>query len=77
MAPGAGLVAYLKGTERRAGPAPGRVDPDDLSAVLGLPVAAVLGRDGWLASAVERGDGPPMGRRSVLGRFALELAGVL
>lgn len=59
------------------GPAPGRVDPDDLSAVLGLPVAAVLGRDGWLASAVERGDGPPMGRRSVLGRFALELAGVL
>ncbi len=59
------------------GPAPGRVDGVDLAEVLGLPVVAELGRDRWLAAAVERGEGPPMGRRTPLGRFATHLAGAL
>lgn len=59
------------------GPAPGAVDEDDVSAALGVPVVAVMGRDAGLARAVERGDGPALSHRSTLGRFATEVAGVL
>lgn len=59
------------------GPAPGAVDEDDISAALGLPVAAVLGSDAGLARAVERGEGPAMSHRATLGRFAAHVAGAL
>lgn len=59
------------------GPAPGSVDADDVAAALGLPVAAVMGRDGGLARAIERGEGPAMSRRTPLGRFAADVAGAL
>lgn len=59
------------------GPAPGAVDEADVAAGLGLPVAAVMDRDGGLSRAIERGEGPAMSYRSVLGRFATDLAGAL
>ncbi|GAB2463596.1 hypothetical protein GCM10027063_01120 [Promicromonospora xylanilytica] len=59
------------------GPAPGSVDADDVSAALGLLVVAELGRDAGLARAVERGDGPAVSHRAVLGRFATDIAGAL
>ena len=59
------------------GPAPGSVDQDDVAAALGLPVVGVLGRDGGLARAIERGEGPAMSHRATLGRFAADLAGAL
>lgn len=59
------------------GPAPGSVDADDVAAALGLPVAAAMGRDGGLARAIERGEGPAMSRRTPLGRFAVDVAGAL
>ena len=59
------------------GPAPGSVDEDDVAAALGLPVVAAMGRDGGLARAIERGEGPAMSRRATLGRFAVDVAGAL
>lgn len=59
------------------GPAPGAVDEDDVSAALGLPVVAAMGRDAGLARAVERGEGPAMSHRAVLGRFAADVAAAL
>lgn len=59
------------------GPAPGSVDENDVVVALGLPVAAVLGRDGGLARAIERGEGPAMSHRATLGRFAAAVADAL
>jgi len=59
------------------GPAPGSVDEDDVAAALGLPVVATMGRDGGLARAIERGEGPAMSNRATLGRFAADAAGAL
>ncbi|MFD2026967.1 septum site-determining protein Ssd [Promicromonospora aerolata] len=59
------------------GPAPGAVDEDDVSAALGLPVVAVMGRDAGLARAIERGEGPTVSHRAPLGRFASDTAGAL
>ncbi|MFJ3403143.1 pilus assembly protein FlpE [Promicromonospora sp. NPDC090134] len=59
------------------GPAPGTVDPDDVAAALGLPTLAVLGRDAGLARAIERGEGPVVAHRTVLGRFAADVAAAL
>jgi hypothetical protein len=36
-----------------------------------------MGRDGGLARAIERGEGPAMSHRSALGRFAAAVAGAL
>lgn len=54
-------------------PAAGRVNPEALGTALRLPVAGVLERDRALAAAVERGDGPPAGRRHAVGRLADDL----
>ncbi|WP_454850927.1 pilus assembly protein FlpE [Promicromonospora soli] len=59
------------------GPAPGSVDEDDVAAALGLPVVATMGRDGGLARAIERGEGPAMSHRATLGRVAADVAGAL
>ncbi|MFD7021280.1 septum site-determining protein Ssd [Promicromonospora sukumoe] len=59
------------------GPAPGAVDQGDVSAALGLPVAAVVDRDAGLARAIERGEGPAVSRRTTLGRFATDVAAAL
>ncbi|WP_460757005.1 CpaE-like family protein [Myceligenerans cantabricum] len=59
------------------GPAPGQVDPDALGTALGLPVDGVLLRDRTLPGAVERGEGPPAGRRNAVGRLATELGRAL
>jgi secretion/DNA translocation related CpaE-like protein len=59
------------------GPAPGSLDEEDVSAALGLPLAAVMGRDAGLARAIERGEGPAMSHRATLGRFAADVAGTL
>lgn len=59
------------------GPAPGAVDQDDVSAALGLPVAAAVDRDAGLARAIERGEGPAVSRRTTLGRFATDVAAAL
>ncbi|MFD6443484.1 pilus assembly protein FlpE [Promicromonospora sp. NPDC060204] len=59
------------------GPAPGTVDPDDVAAALGLPTIGVLGRDAGLARAIERGEGPAVAHRTVLGRFAADMAAAL
>lgn len=55
-------------------PAVGQVGADSLGGALGLPVDGVLGRDRSLPAAVERGEGPPAGRRSAVGRLATDLA---
>ncbi|MFP3714611.1 P-loop NTPase [Puerhibacterium sp. TATVAM-FAB25] len=57
---------------RRSGP--GRVDPADLETLVGMPLAAVVPADRRLAAAVERGEGPPVGRRTALGRLGDDLA---
>ncbi|MGW2092051.1 septum site-determining protein Ssd [Promicromonospora sukumoe] len=59
------------------GPAPGAVDQDDVSAALGLPVAAAMDRDAGLARSIERGEGPAVSRRTTLGRFATDVAAAL
>ncbi|WP_179951097.1 pilus assembly protein FlpE [Xylanimonas oleitrophica] len=58
-------------------PAPGRVDADDLSALTGLDVAAEVREDRALAGAVERGDGPPVGRGARLRRVGTQLAALV
>jgi len=58
-------------------PAPGRVDADALGEAVGLPVVATVRADARLAAAVDRGDGPPVGRRTPLGRAAASLVTVL
>jgi hypothetical protein len=57
---------------RRCGPS--RVDPADLEALVGMPLVAVVPADRRLAAAVERGEGPPVGRRTALGRLGDALA---
>lgn len=57
------------------GPAAGRVDDTDVERLTGLPVAARLRWDARTAGAIERGEGPPVGRRTALGRFAAGVAG--
>jgi len=59
------------------GPAPGAVDEDDVAAALGLPVLAAMSHDAGLARAIERGEGPAMSHRTLLGRFAAAAAGAL
>ncbi|SKC75183.1 pilus assembly protein FlpE [Krasilnikoviella flava] len=49
-------------------PAPGRIDAAALEDVVGLRVVTTVRADTRLAAAVDRGDGPPVGRRSPLGR---------
>ncbi|WP_265520319.1 septum site-determining protein Ssd [Oerskovia flava] len=56
------------------GPAPGRLSPWEVSDAVGLPLAAAVRWDPRLAGAVERGEGPPSGARSALGRAGRELA---
>ncbi|MFE5338267.1 septum site-determining protein Ssd [Isoptericola sp. NPDC056573] len=58
-------------------PAPGRVDAAALGDAVGLPVAATVRADPRLAAAVDRGDGPPVGRRTPLGRAAASLVTAL
>lgn len=59
------------------GPAPGQVDPDALGAALGLSVDGMLLRDRSLPAAIERGDGPPAGRRNAVARLAADLGAAL
>lgn len=58
-------------------PGPGRVDPVDLEELTGMPLAAVAPTDRRLAAAVERGEGPPAGRRTALGKLGDALAAVV
>jgi len=58
-------------------PTPGRVDAGALGDAVGLPVAATVRADPGLAAAVDRGDGPPVGRRTRLGRAVATLVTVL
>jgi len=59
------------------GPAAGRVDAAAVQSALGVAVVAELRWDRRLAEAVGRGEGPPVGRRTPLGRAAAELLDVL
>lgn len=59
------------------GPAAGRVDPAAIESALGLPVVAEARWDRRLADAVGRGEGPPVGRRTPLGRAAADLVPAL
>jgi secretion/DNA translocation related CpaE-like protein len=58
-------------------PAPGRVDVLDLERALGRTVVATARWDSRVAAAVERGEGPPVGRRTALGRVAADVVGSL
>jgi secretion/DNA translocation related CpaE-like protein len=58
-------------------PAPGRIDVATLEDALGLRVVASPRWDPRLAAATDRGDGPPVGRRTPLGRAVGALVGVL
>jgi hypothetical protein len=60
---------------RRGGP--GRVEAGDLEELTGLPLAATVPADRRLAAAVERGEGPAVGRRAALGRLGDALAAVV
>jgi secretion/DNA translocation related CpaE-like protein len=55
-------------------PRPGRVDAADLEELTGMPLAALVPADRRLVAAVERGEGPPMGRGTPLGRLGDTLA---
>ncbi|MBE7698697.1 pilus assembly protein FlpE [Oerskovia sp. Sa1BUA8] len=55
-------------------PAPGRLDPWEVSDAVGLPLAAVVPWDRTLAARVERGEGPDVRARRPLGRAGAELA---
>lgn len=52
---------------------PGRVLPDDISAVTGLPVLAEVGDQRGLGEALDLGAGPSTGRRTPLGRAVRRL----
>jgi len=54
-------------------PAPGRLAPAEVAEAVGLDVAATVGWDRTLAGAVERGQGPCVGRGAVV-RAGRELA---
>ena len=58
-------------------PSPGRVDALALQRALGRPVVATLRWDPRLAGAIERGEGPGVGHRSVLGRCAADVVAAL
>ncbi|MFI2105169.1 septum site-determining protein Ssd [Isoptericola sp. NPDC019693] len=58
-------------------PAPGRVDAVALGDAVGLPVATTVRADARLAAAVDRGDGPPVGRGTPLGRAVAPLVTAL
>jgi hypothetical protein len=55
----------------------GGLHPDDLADLTGLEIAAVVGFDQGLAAAVERGEGPRVGRGTPLGRLAATLTASL
>jgi hypothetical protein len=55
------------------GNAPGLVDAEDLADVSGLPMLASVRHDKGLASALERGDGPSVGRGSRLARLGADV----
>ncbi|WP_240666244.1 septum site-determining protein Ssd [Oerskovia turbata] len=55
-------------------PAPGRLDPWDVSDVVGLPLAGIVPWDRGHAARVERGEGPDVRSRRPLGRAGTELA---
>lgn len=82
----AGAVALLPALARAGardarlvvrGPAPGRLAPEEVEAAVGVPLAAVGRADARLAGAVERGEGPPAGPRTPVGRLARDLGDVL
>ncbi|NAZ78100.1 septum site-determining protein minD, partial [Kineococcus sp. T13] len=50
-------------------------DAEDVADAVGAPLAGVLRPDRDLEAALERGEGPPTGRRSPLRSFALACAG--
>ncbi|ACZ29362.1 flp pilus assembly protein FlpE [Xylanimonas cellulosilytica DSM 15894] len=52
---------------------PGGPPADDLETLTGLEVVAQVGRDRGLAAAIERGEGPRVGRGTRLARLAEEL----
>lgn len=58
-------------------PAPGRVDASAVESALGLDVVADLPWDPRLAGAVERGEGPRVGRRAPVGRTCARLVAAL
>ncbi|MDR0482486.1 MAG: pilus assembly protein FlpE [Cellulomonadaceae bacterium] len=51
-------------------PGPGFVDAEDIEALTGITVAASIRDDRKITLAVERGEGPPCGARTRLGRAA-------
>jgi secretion/DNA translocation related CpaE-like protein len=67
-----GVGRALRLVARR--PAPGRLDPWEVSDVVGPPLAAVVGWDRTLAARVDRGDGPDVRPRTPLGRAGAALA---
>gem|GEM_PF-2729027 len=56
------------------GAATGRVDAMELQALTGLDVVAQVGEDRSMPGAVERGEGPRVGRGTRLGRLGAQLA---
>jgi secretion/DNA translocation related CpaE-like protein len=58
-------------------PAPGRVDAAGLRRAAARQVVATVRWDPRLTGAVERGEGPDVGRRSVLGRCAADVVAAL
>ncbi|WP_211340857.1 pilus assembly protein FlpE [Xylanimonas allomyrinae] len=59
------------------GPGAGRVEATDVERLTGLPVVAQVGEDRALAGAVERGEGPRVGRGTRLGRAGARVAELL
>lgn len=69
------VVEALGVPHRRAGLVlrRGRVLPEDIEAVTGIPVLAEVGDQRGLSDALDLGVGPPVGRRSPLGRAVRQL----
>lgn len=70
-----GFTRALRLVARR--PSPGRLDPWEVSDVVGLPLAGVVAWDRTLAGRVERGQGPDVRARRPLGRAGAELAAMV
>ncbi|MFF2620685.1 septum site-determining protein Ssd [Oerskovia jenensis] len=58
-------------------PAPGRLDPWEVSDVVGLPLAGVVPWDRGHAARVDRGEGPDVRARRPLGRAGAGLAAIV
>jgi secretion/DNA translocation related CpaE-like protein len=67
LIPGAGARLVVRTGRRRT------LEPEDIAATLGLPLAAVICDDVRLAAAVDAGDNPGLRARSSLGRAATAL----